>query len=147
MRHALAGLVLALMPLAAAAEIVQVESSRDVAATVEALAAAVEAAGAKVVARVDHGAGARSIGTEIGEAQLVIFGNPAVGTPAIEADRLAGLYLPLRVLVYADADGTVWLAYETPEGMLDGLAIDPGAEVLGRMAGALRNLTAAAAGS
>lgn len=147
MRYALAGLALAVMPLPSIAEIVRVESTRDVPATVEALSAAVEGAGARVVATVDHGAGARSIGADIGDAQLVIFGNPAVGTPAMEADRLAGLFLPLRVLVYADAEGKVWLAYEPPADMFEGLAIDPGAEVLDRMSGALRNLTAAAAGS
>lgn len=147
MKTALAALVLALAALPAIAdEIVRVESSRDVAATMEALEAAVDGAGATVFARVDHGAGARSVGSEIGDSQLLIFGNPALGTPAIEADRLAGLYLPLKVLVYEDDTGKVWLAYEPPAETLDDLDIPGDAEVLAKMAGALETLTAAAAG-
>ena len=147
MRTVLTGLALALSAFPALADdIVRVESARDVAATMDALQAAVEGAGATVFARVDHGAGARSVGSDIGESQLLIFGNPALGTPAIEADRLAGLYLPLKVLVFEDGEGKVWLAYEPPAETLDDLDIPDDAEVLAKMAGALKNLTAAAAG-
>jgi len=131
----------------ALAEIVHVESTRDVAATADALVAAAEGAGATVFARVDHGAGARQVGADVGASELVIFGNPALGTPAIEADRRAGLILPLKVLVYEDADGQVWLAWEPPSETLAEVGIDPGAEFIGRMEGALRNLTSAAAGN
>ncbi|MDH3264096.1 MAG: DUF302 domain-containing protein [Paracoccaceae bacterium] len=147
MRTVLAGLALAVSAFPALADdIVRVESARDVAATMDALQAAAEGAGATVFARVDHGAGARSVGSDIGDSQLLIFGNPALGTPAIEADRLAGLYLPLKVLVFEDGDGKVWLAYEPPAETLDDLAIESDAEVLAKMAGALQALTAAAAG-
>jgi uncharacterized protein (DUF302 family) len=147
MKTALAALALALSALPALAEgIVRVESSRDVGATMDALQAVVEGAGATVFTRIDHGAGARSVGSEIGDSQLLVFGNPALGTPAIEADRLAGLYLPLKVLVFEDGDGKVWLAYEPPAETLGDLDIPSDAEVLAKMAGALKTLTAAAAG-
>jgi len=87
------------------AEVVRVAAQGGVTETVEKLSAAIDGAGAKVFAVVDHGAGAVSIGSDVGASQLVIFGNPQVGTPAIEANRLAGLRLPLKVLVYADAGG------------------------------------------
>jgi uncharacterized protein (DUF302 family) len=131
----------------ALAEIVRLESTRDVAATADALVAAAEGAGATVFARVDHGAGAEQVGADVGASQLVIFGNPALGTPAIAVDRRAGLLLPLKVLVYEDESGQVWLAWEPPSETLALVGIDPGAEFVGRMEGALRNLTAAAAGN
>jgi uncharacterized protein (DUF302 family) len=147
MRIVLAALALAVSALPALAdEIVRVESNHDVTATMDALQAAVGGAGATVFARIDHGAGARSVGSEVGDSQLLVFGNPALGTPAIQADRLAALYLPLKVLVYEDGEGKVWLAYEPPSETLDDLAIASDAEVLAKMAGALQALTAKAAG-
>lgn len=136
---------LACLALPAVGEVVQVKSAKAVGATVDALEAIVADAGAKVVARVDHGAGAVSVNLPIGESQLLIFGNPALGTPAMQADPLAGLHLPLKVLVYADADGQVWLAYEKPADMFAGLAIPGDAEVVTKMTGALAKFTEAAA--
>lgn len=130
----------------ASADVQRVASGADVAATMDALEAAVTGAGATIFARVDHGAGATSVGADIGGSQLLIFGNPALGTPAMQADPLAGLHLPLKVLVYEDADG-VWLAYEPPVETLSGLNIPSDAEVVQKMTGALGNLTAKAAGN
>ncbi len=70
-----------------------------------------------------------------------------LGTPAMQDDLLAGLYLPLRVLVYQDAAGQVWLAYDDPEKMfedLDNIGDDAG--YVAKMKGALGKLTAHAAG-
>ncbi len=133
--------------LPAAAEMVRVESNADTAATMDALQAAVEGAGATIFARVDHGAGAVSVGSDIGGSQLLIFGNPALGTPAMQADRMAGLVLPLKVLVYEDTDGQTWLAYEDPAAMFEGMDVPADAEFIGKMQGALANFIAAAAGS
>uniref|UniRef100_UPI003B51DCC3 DUF302 domain-containing protein n=1 Tax=Roseovarius indicus TaxID=540747 RepID=UPI003B51DCC3 len=128
-------------------DIVKVRATGDVATTMSALEAAVEGAGATVFARVDHGAGAQGAGLELGPSQLLIFGNPKLGTPAMQANPLAGLFLPLKVLVYEDAGGQVWLAYEAPEETLDDLdGIDDDADYVARMTGALRKLTQAAAG-
>lgn len=128
-------------------DIMKVKASGDVAATMDALEAAVTGAGAKVFARVDHGAGAASAGMELDPSQVLIFGNPKLGTPAMQDDPLAGLYLPLKVLVYQDGDGQVWLAYEDPAEMLDDLdSIGESAPYVAKMTGALGKLTAKAAG-
>jgi uncharacterized protein (DUF302 family) len=145
MKPFLLSAMIACTALPALGEIVQLKSAKAVGPTVDALEAAVTAAGAKVVARVDHGAGAASVDMALGEAQLLIFGNPALGTLAMQADPLAGLHLPLKVLVYADGEGQVWLAFENPVDMFAGLAIPADAEVLTKMAGALDGLTKKAA--
>ncbi|SMX33671.1 DUF302 domain-containing protein [Actibacterium lipolyticum] len=126
-------------------EIVRVKATGDVTQTMNALEAAVTGAGATVFARVDHAGGAASVDMELPPSELLVFGNPKLGTPAMIDDPLAGLFLPLKVLVYEDADG-VWLAYEAPAEMLDDLNISDDATYLSVMAGALDKLTAKAAG-
>ena len=131
---------------ALAADVTRVAATGSVTEVMDRLEAAVTGAGATVFARVDHGAGAASVDMKLGASELLIFGNPALGTPVMQADPLAGLYLPLKVLAYEDADGAVWLAYEAPAETFDDLAVPKDAEALAKMAGALGKLTAAAAG-
>jgi uncharacterized protein (DUF302 family) len=141
-----AGLVA--VPVAASEDdIIKRQATGTVLAVTDALVAAAEGAGATVFARVDHAKGAASTGVEMLPAQLVILGNPQLGTPAMQDNVLAGLYLPLRVLVYEDAGGQVWLAYEDPEETLEDLpGINDDAAYITRMRGALDTLTALAAG-
>lgn len=126
-------------------DITRTASDADVATTVARLVTAIESAGATVFATVDHGAGAQSVGADIGASQLVIFGNPKAGTPVMELNRLAGLMLPLKMLVYEDADGKVWIAHEKIGETLGDLDGVEGAEALQPLRGALDNLSNAAA--
>ena len=105
---------------------------------------AVNGAGATVFARVDHTAGAESVGMEMPDAELLIFGNPKLGTPAMQENIQAGLMLPLRVLVYDD-EGQTMIAWQEVEDMMDELGIDDDAEFVGQMEGAIGKLTDAAA--
>ena len=130
---------------AAHAETVEVAATGSVAEVTDRLEAAVTGAGATVFARVNHGAGAASVDMDLADAELLIFGNPMLGTPAMQADMHAGIVLPLRVLVYEDAEGATWLAYQPVEELFGGLDIPADAEVRGRIAGALERLTGAAA--
>ncbi len=130
----------------ALAEIVQQPASGSVSEVADRLEAAVTNAGATIFARVDHGAGAQSVDMDLAPAQLLIFGNPKLGTPAMQADPRAGLYLPLRVLVYEDAGGQVQVVYEEPGAMLGDLDVPGDAEFIGKMSGALQNLTGKAIG-
>jgi uncharacterized protein (DUF302 family) len=143
---AIAVMLAGLPALASDDDLVMVESSGDVATTMDRLEAAVTGAGASVFARVDHAAGAASVEMELGPTQVLIFGNPKIGTQAMQDDPRAGLFLPMKVLVYEDGDGRTWLAYQDPAEMLDDLAIADDAEYIGMMTGALGKLTAKAAG-
>lgn len=122
--------------------LIRKESAQAVGETVDALVTAMEGAGLKVFARVDHGAGAVSVGADIGASQLLIFGSPKVGTPALIDDPLAGLFLPLKVLVYQDAMGKAWIVYEDPRGMAEKLGgVSADAPYLATMSGALAKFT------
>lgn len=132
-----------LLPFAAQAEMISKTSPHDVATTIDRLAAAVENAGAVVFARVDHAGGAMKIGSELRPTEMLMFGNPKLGTPALQAAQTSGLDLPLRALAYEDAEGNVHLIYHAPAELTEhGVPAD--AEVLAKMAGALDNLTNAA---
>ena len=81
--------------------------------TVAHLIAELEACGMKLFTTIDHSGEARAAGLELRETKLVIFGNPRTGTPIMQAAPLAGLDLPLKVLVRADA-GRTCVSYTAP---------------------------------
>lgn len=82
--------------------------------TMDRLETLVTARGMTVFARVDHAAGAASAGLPLGPTELLIFGSAKAGTPLMQADQAIGIDLPLKALVYQDADGRVWVAYNNP---------------------------------
>ena len=122
-------------------------STRGVKESIDALAAAVEAAGAKVVARVDHAAGAKAVGADMKPAEVLIFGNPKLGTPLLQANPRAGLDLPMKVLAYEDAKGKVWIVTTRAAALRSRYGIKGKDEVITAMTGALDKLTGAAAGA
>ena len=151
MKKIMAGIMIALAGAAGSAmadegDITRVKAEGAVDEVMNALEMAVEGAGATVFARVDHAGGAEKAGMYMEPSQLLIFGNPKLGTPAMQDNMLAGLYLPLKVLVYRDKDNQVWLAYEDPDETLDLDGIDDDAEYIKQMTGALEKLVAKASG-
>jgi len=141
LKNTLAALAVSAAALPAGADtLVQKASPHSVAETVDRLEAAVKGAGATVFARVSHSGGAAKIGTEIPDSELLIFGNPALGTPAMIAAPNAGLDLPLRVLVHETPTG-VEVLYRAPSQMAETHGIPGDAEVIKKMTGALNALT------
>ena len=86
-------------------------SGHEVKETIDRVEAALEAKGVAVFARIDHAAGAKSVGMELRPTQLIIFGNPKAGTPLMQAAQSIGIDLPLRALAWQDEAGAVWLGY------------------------------------
>jgi uncharacterized protein (DUF302 family) len=70
--------------------------------------------GLNVFARIDHAAGAAKIGKTLRPTEVLIFGNPQGGTPLMECAQSVGIDLPLKALVWEDAQGQVWLGYNDP---------------------------------
>jgi uncharacterized protein (DUF302 family) len=81
-------------------------SPRSVAATVSRLTGILSAKGMKVFAVIDQSDEARQAGLRLRDTTLVIFGNPAAGTPVMDAAPLSALDLPLKVLIWADGSRT-----------------------------------------
>jgi len=89
--------------------LVTVASAFPVSETVDRLAAAAEAAGLRVFARVDHAAGAAEAGMQLRPTELILVGNPRGGTPLMQDGQTAGIDLPLRALAWEDSDGQAWV--------------------------------------
>jgi uncharacterized protein (DUF302 family) len=121
--------------------IVVKQGSQGFAATVERLKSAIEARGAKVAAVVDHAAAAEANGLSLRPTTLVIFGNPKLGTPLMESRQTVGLDLPLRVLVWEDADGVVRVAYWPPSRTAAAHGIADRNDIVAKMTGALDAIT------
>ena len=83
--------------------------------TVERLGAVLQSLGIPVLARIDHSGGAAALGLEMKPTKLLIFGNAKAGTPLMLSAPTVALDLPLKVLVWEDADGKVWVSYNTPQ--------------------------------
>jgi uncharacterized protein (DUF302 family) len=115
-------------------------ASGTVADTVARLGNSVDGAGARVFHVVDFGGGARSVGTDIGDIQLVIFGAPRFGAAALSADPMSALDLPAKILVYERPDGT-FMAYEPPAEMLADWNIPADSPLLGEMSSVLATVT------
>jgi uncharacterized protein (DUF302 family) len=106
---------------------------------------ALDAHGLQLFARIDHATGARKAGVELDPNILLIFGKTSVGTPLMQADPRAGLELPLRMLIWQDADGT-HVGYLDPRELADRYALDGHRETLERQAAVLDTLATTAAG-
>ncbi len=117
------------------------KSVHTVDVTIDRLAAAVEDAGARVFARIDHAAGARSIGQELRPSTVLLFGNPRLGTPLMQAAPDIAFDLPLRAHAYEDAQGQVWLATMKPAVLQERYGITGRDTVFERMGAALTRLT------
>jgi uncharacterized protein (DUF302 family) len=94
--------------------LMMLRSAHDAATTVERLTKALESRGITVFAQIDHAAGAAGAGLALRPTTLVIFGNPAAGTPLMQAAQTAGIDLPLKTLIWEDADGATHLTYNDP---------------------------------
>ena len=88
-------------------------SRRSVSDTVARLTELVAAKGMRLFAVIDQAAEARRAGLQLRETTMVIFGSPVAGTPVMAAEPLAALDLPLKVLVWADAQQTK-VSYDAP---------------------------------
>ena len=144
LRTLAATLAVAATTTLAAAEMTTVASNNDFATTLDKLRAAIEASPASIIHEVDHAAGAQSADMELMPTTLVIFGNPAAGTQLMQADRTAGVSLPMKVLVMESEDG-VSLVYDDPKGLTDKHELGEAAAVTEKMSGLLGMLTEAAA--
>jgi uncharacterized protein (DUF302 family) len=128
--------------------LVTVRSQYSPEETMNRLEAEIAARRLTVFARVDHAAGAEAVGLALQPTELIIFGNARGGTPLMQAARTIGVDLPLRVLVWQDAERDTWLAYNDPRWLVKrhGLG-DAAGEAVVAMGSRLRALVAVATGA
>lgn len=101
----------------ASADIIKKTSVYSVKETMDKFETLVESKGLGVFARVNHAKNATSVGLQMNAAEVLIFGNPKAGTVLMKKDPATALDLPLKVAVYKDEDGKVWLSYRNPQDL------------------------------
>ena len=99
--------------------ILKFRAAFDTAVTIEKIRLALESHGIMVFAHIDFSGDAGRAGLTMLPEQMLIFGNPKAGTPLMQQEPVAGLDLPLKVLVWDDAQGATWIACNTPEYIVD----------------------------
>jgi len=93
--------------------IVNVASRHSVAQTVEKVEEILRSKRVKLFALVDHSGEAEKAGMQMRPTKLLIFGNPKAGTPVMIAAPSIAIDLPLKILVWEDAEGKVWVSYNS----------------------------------
>lgn len=145
-RMLLSVFVLLGLATAAVAEsgLVNVKSTHSVKDTADRLEKILATKGMTVFVRIDHAAGAKKVGLDLPPTELVIFGNPKVGTPLMQSSRSVAIDLPQKALIWKDDRGQVWLTYNDPNYLAGRHGITGCEAVLEKVDGALRNFAAAA---
>lgn len=101
--------------LRAAEGLITLSSAHPVDVTIEKFESQVQERGFMVFARLDHSAAAESVELKMPRATVIVFGNPRLGTPAFIQTPTLAIDLPLKVLVWENADGEVFLSYNSAE--------------------------------
>jgi uncharacterized protein (DUF302 family) len=108
-------------------------SSYNMDQTLSRLKETIKGMGLNLVAEVDHAKAAAENGLELRPTHVLIFGNPQVGTNLMQADQRAGLDLPLRLLVWEDEKGQVYLSYRQPKDLQQDYQLNSQQAVLDKM--------------
>ena len=128
-------------------DILTVRSTRSVTATVARLKQLIQKNHLQLLAVVNHSGAAQKVGLSLRPTELVIFGNPLLGTKMMEINQTAGLDLPLKVLVWQNAQGQTFLGYNSPTYLAHRYGIAPSSPIIRKMTAAMKHITTAAAGS
>jgi len=113
------------MPSATSTGIIEKASNHSVDQTVEKLKNLLQAKGVTLFALVDHSGEAEKVGMKMRPTKLLIFGSPKAGTPLMLAAPSIAIDLPLKILVSEDAQGKVWISYNSPEYLKDRHGLPP----------------------
>jgi len=106
--------------------IIDKPSSHSVDQTVEKLKRILAAKGVALFALIDHSGEAEKAGMKMRPTKLLIFGSPKAGTPLMLASPSIAIDLPLKILVWEDAQGKVWVSYNSPAYLQERHNLPPG---------------------
>lgn len=123
---------------------ISVKSEHTVAVTADRLEKILLSKGMTVFKRIDHAAGAQKVGKTLRPTELVIFGNPKVGTALMLCSQSVAIDLPLKALIWQDEAGQVWFSYNDPAYLALRHNIQGCDAVLKKVAGALGKFAAKA---
>ena len=98
----------------AAEGVVTVQSQHGIKMTGDKLVMALKNKGMTIFNRIDHAAGGAGVGLTIRPTELIIFGNPMLGTLLMQCAQTTAIDLPMKALIYENDKGQVLLSYNDP---------------------------------
>ncbi len=129
----------------AADGVINVASDFGVEQTANRLEAILKKKGMTVFNRIKHSDGAAKVGIELRKTELIIFGNPKVGSPLMQCQQTVALDLPQKALIWEDAQARVWITYNDPRYLEQRHSIVGCQETIQKVEKALAGMTRAAA--
>ena len=133
------------MPANADNGVVNVQSAHAVNDTADRLEDVLNKKGMTIFNRINHSEGAGKVGIDLRDTELIIFGNPKVGSPLMACQQSAAIDLPQKALIWKDTKGTVWISYNDPIYLKNRHGISGCDAVLQKVAKAMAGITKAAA--
>lgn len=124
--------------------LISMKSPHDVTTTTDRFEESLAAKGMTIFARINHTEGALKVGKELRPTELIIFGNPKVGTPLMQCAQSVAIDLPQKSLIWEDENGQVWLSYNDPVYLARRHNIRDCEGVLNKISNALGNFAKAA---
>jgi uncharacterized protein (DUF302 family) len=120
------------------------KSPHSVEMTINKLEAALKAKNMTIFVRISHSDGAEKVGLSLPPTELLVFGNPKIGTLMMQCAPTTALDLPLKAMAYEDNTGQVWLTYNDPAWIANRHDITVCDEVVRKISAGMKRFTAAA---
>ena len=124
--------------------IISQKSANSVKITADRLEKILISKGMTVFIRINHSAGAKKVGKKLRPTELIIFGNPKVGTPLMQCQQTVALDLPQKALIWEDESSQVWFSYNDPAYLLKRHDIKGCDKITQKITNALANFSQAA---
>lgn len=103
------------VPAMAADGVINVQSAFNVQKTADRLESKLNEKGMTIFNRIKHSESAGKVGIELRETELIIFGNPKVGSPLMKCQQSIAIDLPQKALIWEDHESKVWISYNDPD--------------------------------
>jgi uncharacterized protein (DUF302 family) len=132
-------------PTFAAEGLIDVKSAYSVKETGDRLENVLQEKGMTIFNRIEHSASAKKVGIELAETELIIFGNPKVGSPLMKCELSVAIDLPQKALIWEDKDQQTWISYNDPKYLQKRHSIANCDELVSKIGNALAGITKAAA--
>ena len=102
------------IPVAAADGVIDVPSTLNIEETTDRMESILNEKGMTIFNRIKHSESAAKVGIQLRKTELIIFGNPKVGSPLMECQQSVAIDLPQKAIIWEDANDKVWISYNDP---------------------------------
>ena len=146
-RLIITGLLIFFIPvsLIAAEGMVNIQSTFNVKKTADRMESILQQKGMTVFNRIKHSEAAAKVGIELHDTELIIFGNPKVGSPLMKCQQSIAIDLPQKALIWENDKKEVWISYNSPGYLVKRHAVAGCEKVLSKVEKALAGISKAAA--